>query len=141
MPLIPYEPMRYLENFRRDIDRFFGETGRAYLPDLRVDVYETEKEVIASCEIPGLESKENIAIDIRDNTLELRGTLQRAREGHGENIHRRERYSGGFQRLISLPRKVSAEGSRASYRNGILEVIMPKAEQEPRRSRVEIEFH
>ncbi len=141
MPLIPSEPMRYLENFRRDIDRFFGESSRPCLPELRIDVYETEKTVVASCEIPGLESKENIAIDIRDRTLELRGTLHRAREIREENIHRRERYSGGFQRLINLPRKVSAEGSRATYRNGILEVIMPKAEQESKRSPIEIEFH
>lgn len=141
MPLIPYEPMRYLENFRRDIDRFFGEPGLPYLPDLRVDVYETEKEIVAACEIPGLESKENINIDIRDNILELRGTVQRAREVREESIHRRERYAGSFQRTITLPRKVMAEASRAAYRNGILEITMPKAEQETRRSRVDVTFH
>ncbi len=140
MPLIPYEPFREMDNFRREMDRFFGPWGREFSGP-RIDVFETEKEVIAQCEIPGLESKDDITIDIRENLLDLRGTIKRSREIKDEQMHRRERFSGTFHRTVSLPTPVVADGAKAVYRNGILEVTMPKAEPHRQQRRIEVDFH
>lgn len=141
MSLIPYEPFRHLENVRREMDRFFGIPGYGDSQGPRIDIYETQKEVVANCEIPGVERKEDINIDIRDNILEIRGTVKRAREVQEENYHRRERFQGNFHRSVSLPAPVVAEASKAGYRNGVLEIVMPKAEPDTRRRHIDIEFH
>jgi len=94
MALIPYEPFRHLENMRRELDRFF--TGdfpafRGFGQNFRapsVDVYETENEVVASCDIPGLEKKEDVNIDIDNNMLSISGIINRVNEVKEENMHR-----------------------------------------------------
>ncbi len=140
MALIPYEPLRYLESFRRDIDRFLGDFPRLF-PDLKVDIYETDKEIIASCEIPGLKSKDNINIEVHDHTLDLKGSLDHRQELKEEQIYRRERYTGNFQRTITLPAEVVAEDSKAVYKDGVLEITMPKAAPQIQRRKIDIDFH
>jgi HSP20 family protein len=139
MPRIPYEPMSYIEGARREMERLFG--ASFFREEPRIDIYEKDSEVIASCEIPGLQSKEDIRIEIGDNMLTLGGTIKREHEVRDENVHRQERYWGSFRRSVALPAPVIAEESKASYRNGILEITMPKADPQPRRKNVEIEFH
>ena len=139
MPRIPYEPMRYIEGARREMERLFG--ASFFREEPRIDIYEKDSEVIASCEIPGLQSKEDIRIEIGDNMLTLGGTIKREHEVRDENVHRQERYWGSFRRSVALPAPVIAEESKASYRNGILEITMPKADPQPRRKNVEIDFH
>jgi HSP20 family protein len=141
MSLTPYEPFRHLENVRREMDRFWGIPWYGDIQGPRIDIYETEKEIVAHCEIPGVERKEDINIDIRDNLLEVRGAVKRAKEVREENYHRRERFQGSFHRAVTLPGPVIADASRASYRNGILQIVMPKAEPDTRRRNIEIEFH
>lgn len=144
MALIPYEPFRQIDHWRNEMNRFFNEMFPATFTQgfvgPRIDVYETEDEVIASCEVPGLESKDDIKIDVNENMLTISGRINRANEIREELIHRRERYMGAFQRSVALPSKVQAEGIRATYRNGILEVHMPKAKTDAKR-RIEVEFH
>ena len=72
--------------------------------------------------------------------LSLGGTIKREHEVRDET-YRQERYWGSFRRSVALPAPVIAEESRASYRNGILEITMPKAEPQPRRRNIEIDFH
>lgn len=145
MALIPYEPFRHLDNMRKEMDRFFTNNGFLGSHDHefglpRMDVHETENEVIASCDIPGLEKKEDVNIDIDGNILNINGTINRSHEMKDEQMHRRERFMGRFQRSITLPAKVSSEGIRASYKNGVLEIHMPKLKNENRK-RIDVEFH
>ena len=143
MSLIPYEPFRHLENWRRDLDRFFDDFPARLKEGFgvqRVDVYETDQEIVASCEIPGLEKKEDVQIDIKGNVLTVSGVINRSNEIKEEQMHRRERFSGRFQRSISLPAEVKHEGVTATYRNGILEVRMPKEKPAGGR-RIEVDFH
>jgi HSP20 family protein len=145
MPLIPYEPFRHLENMRRDLDQFFSRDW-PMLPQgmglgrINVDVYETENEVVAACEIPGLEKKEDVNLDIDDNVLSISGSINRMNEVKEENVHRQERYFGRFHRSVALPSPVSTEGVTAAYRNGILEVRMPKKKGESKK-RIDVQFH
>ncbi|MEB3103430.1 Hsp20/alpha crystallin family protein [Ferviditalea candida] len=143
MVMIPYEPFRHLEHWKRDFDRFFNEfpsflRAENNLP--RMDVYETEKEVVATCEIPGLEKKEDIHIDVNEDRLEIGGVFQGTTNVENEQMHRKERFSGRFQRLVTLPAHVKNEGVTASYKNGILEIHMPKAEPHAKK-RIDIQFH
>ncbi len=140
MQLIPYEPFRHLENMRRELDRFFTgdlstfKTGFGQnLGSLRVDVHETENEVVATCDIPGLEKKEDVNIDIDNNILTITGSINRANEVKEENLHRQERFVGRFQRSISLPSSVSSEGVTATYKNGVLEIRMPKTKPDTKK--------
>jgi len=144
MGLIPYESFRNLENWRREMDKFFNDVSMPFLRQNmsgpRVDVYETEKEVIAACEIPGIEKKEDVQIEVHDSLLTISGTINRTQEVREEEMFRRERYLGRFQRSIGLPARVSTEGTKASYKNGILEVRMPKVKTDDKR-RIEVDFH
>ncbi|MDQ0338929.1 HSP20 family protein [Caldalkalibacillus uzonensis] len=142
MALIPYDPFRRLAHMRRDLDRFFHDLPlfNQELDMPRVDVYETETEVIASCELPGLEKKEDVDIDVRDQMLTISGVINRVKEVKEEHMYRRERFSGRFQRSVPLPAPVSAEGTRATYKQGILEIRMPKQER-TNQKRIDVEFH
>ncbi|GGB38710.1 Hsp20 family protein [Virgibacillus dakarensis] len=145
MALVPYDPFRQLANIRKEFDHFFSDFpstfGSEYnLGSIRVDVHETENEVIATCDIPGLESKEDVDIDIEQNTLILSGSISKTNEINEENMHRKERFSGRFHRHISLPSPVSHEGVKATYKNGVLEVKMPKKMKENRK-KIDVEFH
>ncbi|MFZ5592197.1 MAG: Hsp20/alpha crystallin family protein [Bacillota bacterium] len=146
MALIPYEPFRPLETLRRGMDRFWQDFPFAPFglerdfTGPRVDVYETDQEVIASCEIPGLEKKEDVHINIDNGVLTISGVIQRGQEVREEQMHRRERFVGRFQRSFSLPAPVDEEKTTASYRNGILEIRMPKAKGAARRS-IDVQFH
>ncbi|NSL53204.1 Hsp20/alpha crystallin family protein [Calidifontibacillus erzurumensis] len=147
MSLIPYEPFRHLENMRREFDRFFVDDfpalRTAFGPSLnmpRIDVYETDTEVIATCDLPGLEKKEDVNIDIDNQMLTISGNVNRHQEIKEENMHRKERFFGRFQRTVSLPSRVNAENVKATYRNGVLEIRMPKLQHEQRK-RIDVQFH
>ncbi|WP_313885473.1 Hsp20/alpha crystallin family protein [Desulfallas sp. Bu1-1] len=145
LALVPYDPFRAMDLMRRDLDRFFTPLWGNFREDFntgpRIDVYETDNEVVAQCEIPGIEKKEDISIDINDNILSISGVINRASEIKEENrYHRSERFFGRFQRSVTLPARVREEGARASYRNGVLEIRMPKETRGQHRT-IDVEWH
>jgi HSP20 family protein len=144
MSLIPYEPFRHLENMQRELSRFFSNDfmherfGHSFgMPN--IDVYKTGNEIIASCDIPGLEKKEDINIEIENNVLTISGTIKRVNELKEEHIHRQERFQGHFQRSITLPSPVDTDNVRATYKNGVLEIHMPKLKDTPEK-RIDVQF-
>lgn len=133
------EPFREI---KRDLDKWFNEFPRALKDEFgrpRIDIYETDFEVIASCEIPGIESKEDLFIDVDEEMLTIRGRIHRLKDINDHQMHRSERITGQFHRKINLPTMVIPEQSKASYRNGVLEVRVPKAELEERKG-IDIEW-
>jgi len=140
--LTPYEPFQSLEHWKRDLDRFFNDFPASLRPGSsfpRMDVFETDREVVVHCEIPGVEKKEDIHIDAEGDRLTVGGVYHSANEWKEAQAHRRERFEGRFQRSVTLPAKVREEGIFASYKNGVLEIRLPK--QEPRSGRkIDIEF-
>ncbi|HJV45534.1 MAG TPA: Hsp20/alpha crystallin family protein [Bacillota bacterium] len=106
-----------------------------------VDIYETIEEVVVSCEIPGLQKKDDVNIHVSGKHLTIHGIVQRASEDTMDNrYHRTERFFGHFQRFVELPEKVLEESARAVYRNGVLEIRMKKAKTSHGK-RVDIDFH
>jgi HSP20 family protein len=147
MSIIPYEPFRHLDQLRRELDRYFSTSlpsAFSHFDDNfgipRIDVHETENEIVATCDIPGIEKKEDIYIDIDQNVLTISGTIQRHHEAKEENMHRQERFVGRFHRSITLPAEVEEDQIKATYKNGVLEVRVPKSKGQMRK-RIDVEFH
>lgn len=149
MALVPYEPFRQLDQMRREWDRFFtqdfplfpsGGTAHWGMGRLDVDVYETAEEVVATCDIPGLEKKEDVSIEVDRDRLTISGTLKRPQDVKEESMHRQERFIGRFQRTIGLPAPVSSEGVSATYKNGVLDIRMPKSQGDTKK-RIDVQFH
>lgn len=145
MSLNPYDPFRHLSNIRSDFEQFFPNFPSAFGNDfsvggIRVDVHETANEVVATCDIPGIEKKEDIHIEIEKDTLKVSGTVNKTNETSEKNMHRQERFVGHFQRSISLPTPVASEGVKASYKNGVLEIRMPKLTHHEQK-KIDIDFH
>lgn len=145
MALVPYDPFRQLENMRRELDRLFTADHWPIgfglgLAGPSMDIYETENEIVAKCDIPGLEKKEDVQIEIDNNILTVSGTVNKAQEIKDEHFYRQERFTGRFQRSVTLPSPVSPEGVKATYKNGVLEIRMPKVPSNTRR-RIDIDFH
>lgn len=89
------------------------------------EVMETDKSVVVRLEVPGIE-KEDCDISLEGNQLYIRGQKRFDREHVAENYYVMERAYGSFERAIALPRTVDIDSAEASYKNGVLTVILPK---------------
>jgi HSP20 family protein len=93
-----------------------------------VDVYEEKDDVIIKAELPGL-SKEDISVQVADSTLTIKGEKKREEEIKEEDYYSCERSFGAFTRTIDLPSEVKADQVKACFKNGVLEIRMPKTEE------------
>jgi len=121
---------------------FWANTGRqaqlfsGWAPAL--DLYQNNDNVVAVVELPGMR-KEDIEISLHDGTLTISG--ERTSGGsNGETAERSERFSGKFRRSISLPTRVDSGKVSATYKDGILTVTLPKAEEaKPKQIKVNVD--
>jgi len=106
----------------------FGRPGQLFTGwSPALDLYQSNDNVVAVVELPGMR-KEDIDISLHDGTLTISGERKRDSTG-GEKAERTERYVGAFRRSIALPTRVDASKVSATYRDGILTVTLPKAEE------------
>lgn len=134
--LFPWRPFGELDRLRRDMDdlwsRFLGERslGSRALEDWMpvLDVSETEGELHVRAELPGLEAKD-IDLSVTGDLLTLKGEKKEERKTEDENFVSRESYAGAFQRTIRLPSEVKGDEVKASFKNGVLSVKMPKSQK------------
>ena len=106
----------------------FGRSGQlfsAWSPAL--DLYQNNDNVVAVVELPGM-CREDIEISLHDGTLTISGERKRD-SANGDKAERTERYIGTFRRSIALPTRVDGNKVSATYRDGILSVTLPKAEE------------
>jgi HSP20 family protein len=92
-----------------------------------VDIYENDDALVVKAELPGF-SKEDITVELKDNTLMLRGERKRETEMKEGDYHRMERTYGAFQRSFALPTTVDQQKVTAAYKDGVLELSLPKVE-------------
>ncbi len=129
--LMVWNPFAEIERIRREFDRLLEELvpreegERVFAPV--VDVYETDQELVVKAELPGVK-KENVEVSIRDNTLYIRGEKKEEKEEKTEAYHRVERVYGRFERVLPLPTDVKVESAKAEFKDGVLEIRIPKAE-------------
>jgi HSP20 family protein len=135
--LAPWSAADRWSNLRDELNSFFetpfwssferaSQLFTGWSPAL--DLYQSNDNVVAVAELPGMR-KEDIEISLHDGTLTISGERKRESGGNGENAERTERYIGRFRRSIALPTRVDAGKVRATYRDGILTVTLPKAEE------------
>lgn len=106
----------------------FGRTGELFSGwSPALDLYQSNDNIIAVIELPGMR-KEEIEISLHDGTLTIAGE-RKSGTPNGEKAERSERYVGKFRRSITLPARVDANRVSATYRDGILTVTLPKAEE------------
>ena len=103
-----------------------------------VDMYDDKNEIVVKAEVPGVD-KENINISLSDNMLTIKGEMKKEEETKEEDYYYSERSYGSFVRTLNLPAKVSDKKIKASFKDGILEIHLPKAaESKPKDIKVEI---
>lgn len=131
------------------IDRFFGDRGngdrfagdrgngvKALSFSPRMDICETDHAYEVAVDLPGVKS-EDVQIEMREGHLTVSGTRRTVAEQEKRQYHRIERPSGAFSRTIILPRGIDHDAIEASYADGVLLVMLPKAESnQPRRIHV-----
>ena len=145
MGVVRFDPFREMDRLQNEVNRLFegytsapgdrrdgpaiagqsGVPGRVWSPS--VDVAENQNEIILRAELPGLK-QEDIDIELTGDTLTIRGERKFESEERKDSFVRVERSYGRFQRSFTLGVPVEAERVSATYRDGILEVHLPKSE-------------
>jgi len=142
-----WNPFKDLINLHDDLGRMFeADLNSGACPDLqvsrgawspKVDFFDRGEAAVLRAELPGLE-QEDIELEVQDRRLLLAGERRFTREVKEEQYHRVERSYGRFCRSFTLPYEVDREKVAATYRNGVLEVVLPRSERvESRRIVVE----
>jgi HSP20 family protein len=150
MALIRWEPVRELQTMQNEMNRLFntffdspstGANGghaplRRWIPAM--DVVETADHFVLRADLPGI-SENDVNIELDDNVLTISGQRRSEHESRNEGYYRVERASGSFSRSLTLPEGVDADGIQASFDSGVLEVKIPKPEQQkPRKVQISL---
>ncbi len=137
MGITRWDPFHDLSQMRHQIDRYLDHLwGRVARQDIagvtgfgpRIDVYQTENEVVATAELPGIQAKDDIDLRIDSDKLTIRGEIKRSQDFKEEHSVYNERYYGTFTRVIQLPARVKPDQAQATYKNGVLEIRMVKSD-------------
>ncbi|KRT66044.1 MAG: Heat shock protein Hsp20 [Candidatus Dadabacteria bacterium CSP1-2] len=143
------DPWKDFGSLQERINRMFDDTIRTLYPtdgeELEkgtwapaVDIYETNDSFVVSADLPGL-NKDEIQIDLKDNTLTLKGEKKFEEKVSKDNYIRVERAYGSFVRSFTLPQNVDPEKIKAKYKEGVLEITIPKKEEaKPKQIKVEL---
>jgi HSP20 family protein len=145
--LISLKPLKEMEKMESEIDRLwdtflFGRPKKRVSEEGRegeegwlfpIDVSETEDAIIVNAEIPGMDPQE-IDVSLSGKALTIRGQKREEEEkGRKENYLLQERNYGSISRSVELPREVQSSKVKASYRNGVLRIVLPKSKRDKTR--------
>lgn len=152
MSIVKWSPYRELETMRRNMDKLFGsffETapGRdrplwhRLKPEIvvpNIDMYDKKDKIVVKAELPGM-TKDHIDLTINDGSLTLKGEVKKEEEVKEEDYYSRERSYGSFTRILTLPAAVDESKAKAKFKDGILEITLPKKEEaKPKEIKVEV---
>jgi HSP20 family protein len=133
---VKWEPFRDLMAMQDRMTRLFDETlSRLWKEEVPrgvwsplVDIVERENEVVLKVDLPEM-SQNEIDIKVEENTLIIQGERRFIKEVSGENYIQVERPYGNFQRTFAIPKMIDREGIKASYKEGVLRVVLPKKKE------------
>ena len=129
MALIPWRPLSDWERFFEE-DWFFPAIPAFEKTKPALDLYETDKEVVAELDLPGFDP-EKIEISVEEGVLKISGEMEEKKEEKERGYWRKEIKRGSFERMVRLPVPVKEDKVEAIYDKGILKIIMPKVETKP----------
>jgi len=137
MDLVPWKTGRQssmVDSLRQEFNQLFDRFWSGQLEPMQlsrwmpaVDISETSEEVRVRAEVPGIDPSE-IEVSVEANVLTIKGEKKEQREEGRENYHRVERQYGTFVRSIQLPTEIAVDQVEAAFRNGVLDVRLPKHE-------------
>jgi HSP20 family protein len=132
--LVRWEPFRELGTLQSEMSRLMngmlegnGRQSQNWVPAL--DVWETPSEVVYAFDLPGIR-EEQISIEVKDETLTISADREKTEETSENGFYRFERRYGTFARAVGLPQGVDQDHISARYENGVLEVRVPKPEEQ-----------
>jgi HSP20 family protein len=134
MKMMRWDPFRELEDMSTRLNRFFGqmparteEEGRFFADWApAVDVEETDKEYLIKADLPAVQ-KDDVKVGIEDGVLTVQGERKQEKEEKGKRFHRVERNYGKFVRRMSVPLDVDQQKVAADFKDGVLNVHLPKS--------------
>lgn len=139
MALVRWHPLKELDDLRRDMDRMFTDF---FEPPMRramarrgagivsptLELIDREKEMVLRAELPGIK-KEDVDLTVHDEAITLKGEFKRDETVKDEDYYFSERRYGVFERTVPLPKEIDADKAKASFKDGVLEVVLPKKEE------------
>ena len=140
--IMPYRPSSWLSPFERMEDvmedffrRPFGlplwggmpRISEGLEPSPSVDIYEKGDEIVVKSDMPGM-TKDDIEVNLTDDTITLSGERRKEEKVEEKNFYRLERSYGSFKRTFGLPTEVQSDKAKASFKDGVLEVKIPRSE-------------
>ncbi len=145
MALVPWrkkgevwDPFRDFERMRRHMNNIFDMSLSGYPQEEAwgpaIDLYEKDKKFVIKAEIPGIK-KEDLELSVEDGMLTIKGEKKNETKKEEEGSLRKELYYGSFQRQVNLGQEVDENKAKASYKNGVLKVELPKKEEKEKRQR------
>ena len=144
-----YGPFAWMRQMQDQIDRAFnglwsgGGTTSSWTPDNAfgpadwspaIDVFQRGNDLVVRADVPGL-SKDDITVDIADDSLTIRGERRYDHEEERDGVFRSERSYGSFCRVVPLPQGAIADSARATFNNGVLEIVLQAPSFDVRRGR------
>jgi len=149
MALVKWDPFRDVAELQNRINRMFDESfGRSRESDDElnlnawrptVDIYEAENGIVLAVELPGV-GKENVAVEVKDDMLTLKGERLADPAISEESYYRRERLFGPFKRSFTLHQNIKPDQIKATFKDGILQVEIPRpVPEQPKQVTVNVE--
>ena len=149
MAIVKWDPFRDVAQLQNRINRMFDESfgqareleGEASLRTWRppVDIYETANGIVLAVELPGV-NKESVSVEVKEDVLTLKGERLPNPDISEDDYYRRERLFGPFKRAFTLHQNVQPELIKATFKDGILEVEIPRpAKEQPKQITVNVE--
>jgi HSP20 family protein len=134
MSMVKWNPFRELEELQTRMNRLFSDTpaGRTDEPFVfadwapAVDIQETDKEYTVKADLPEVK-KEDVKVELENGVLTIEGERKQEKEETGKRFHRVERQYGQFIRRFALPNEVDAAKVQAEFKDGVLNVKLPKS--------------
>lgn len=126
-------PRRWMHPFRWEMPSMseLGAPFDAKMP--RVDVIDRDTEILVKAEMPGVE-KDDLDVSVTGNTVTIKGTTSHEEKEEKGDYYRCEISRGSFSRTVPLPASVDSNKAKASFKDGILELTLPKVEKSKRKS-------
>ncbi len=149
MAIVKWDPFRDVAQLQNRINRMFDESfgqsreleGEASLRTWRppVDIYETANGIVIAVELPGV-NKESVSVEVKEDVLTLKGERVPNPDISEDDYYRRERLFGPFKRAFTLHQNVQPELIKATFKDGILEVQIPRpVKEQPKQITVNVE--
>lgn len=148
MPGLITSPFSFMRRFGEGMEQLFADFGvgglmprgfnelAAWTP--QIEMFERENQLVIRADLPGLK-KDDVQIELRDDSVVIQGERQEERKEEREGFYSTERTYGRFYREIPLPEGADTNQATATFRDGVLEIAIPRAEGETRGRQLEIQ--